>query len=118
MPLRGGEETRVLEKPPDGDWANWALARNGIYFFDWVSDSDQGLRFFEFITGKTTRVWTTKNRSGVGLSVSADGKPFSTIKMKQRSRHVGEEFSLNLSGASGTNGVLLSSTQIAVTAEQ
>ena len=88
MPLRGGEETRVLEKPPDGDWANWALARNGIYFFDWVSDSDQGLRFFEFITGKTTRVWTTKNRSGVGLSVSADGKPFSTIKMKQRSRQL------------------------------
>jgi Tol biopolymer transport system component len=74
MPLNGGAETHVLEKPEAGDWANWALARNGIYFFDSNSENDKGVKFFDFAGGKTIRISPSESRAGVGMAVSADGK--------------------------------------------
>jgi Tol biopolymer transport system component len=74
MPLNGGEESRVLGQPEEGDWANWAMGKNGIYFFDSSSKGDQGVKYFDFATGKIVSVSESKNRGGVGLAVSADGK--------------------------------------------
>jgi Tol biopolymer transport system component/DNA-binding winged helix-turn-helix (wHTH) protein len=74
MPLNGGAETHVLEKPEAGDWANWALARNGIYFFDSNSENDKGVKFFDFVGGKIIRISPLESRAGVGMAVSADGK--------------------------------------------
>jgi Tol biopolymer transport system component/DNA-binding winged helix-turn-helix (wHTH) protein len=74
MPLDGGEESQIVEQPEAGDWANWALAKNGIYFFDSKNHGDQGVKYFDFSTGKIVKVSASKSRAGVGLSVSADGK--------------------------------------------
>jgi hypothetical protein len=74
MALNGGEENLVLEQPEAGDWANWALAKNGIYFFDSKSKGDQSVKYFDFSTGKIVKVSPSEHRAGVGMSVSADGK--------------------------------------------
>jgi Tol biopolymer transport system component/DNA-binding winged helix-turn-helix (wHTH) protein len=74
MPLNGGEESQVVEQPEAGDWANWALVKNGIYFFDSKSKDDQGVRYFDFSTRKIAKVSASKSRAGVGIAVSADGK--------------------------------------------
>jgi Tol biopolymer transport system component len=75
MPLSGGEETHVLDKPGTGGdaWFNWALGQNGIYFLAWKNQNNAAVDFFDFATGKTTTIWTPR-RSGVGFAVSPDGK--------------------------------------------
>ena len=74
MPLNGGEETRVLEQPAGDAWWNWALTRNGIYFFD---DSHSGIKtgvkFFDFATDKKVSI-ANADWSCCGLAVSPDGK--------------------------------------------
>ena len=74
MPLNGGEESRVVGQPEAGDWANWALAKNGIYFFDSSSRGDQGVKYFDFSTRKIVKISASKHRAGAGMTVSADGK--------------------------------------------
>ena len=52
------------------DWYNWALARNGIYFFD----PSSGIKFFDFATGKRISIPTADKSGAVGLAVSPDGR--------------------------------------------
>ncbi len=79
MPLQGGEEERVLDRGAGGTgWANWALARNGIYFRDAKDSKNHDpigvLNFFDFATRKTITVSTMDQPGGLGLAVSADGR--------------------------------------------
>ena len=78
MPLQGGDEERVLDRAGGGEWANWALARNGVYFRDakkLKNDHYVGLlNFFDFATRKITTVSTMDQPGGVGIGLSADGK--------------------------------------------
>jgi hypothetical protein len=78
MPLRGGDEERVLDRAGGGEWANWALARNGVYFRDAKKLKDDHylglLNFFDFATRKITTVSTMDQPGGVGIGLSADGK--------------------------------------------
>jgi sugar lactone lactonase YvrE len=70
MPLNGGEEIHILDQPAGRDWYNWALARNGIYFFD----PSSGIKFFDFATGKKISIPTADKSGSVGLAVSPDGR--------------------------------------------
>ncbi|HZS95981.1 MAG TPA: winged helix-turn-helix domain-containing protein [Terriglobales bacterium] len=78
MPLQGGEEERVLDRAGGGDWASWALARNGIYFRDAKESKDHDyiglLNFFDFASKKITTVSTLDQPGGVGIGLSADGR--------------------------------------------
>jgi Tol biopolymer transport system component/DNA-binding winged helix-turn-helix (wHTH) protein len=78
MPLQGGEEERVLDRAGAGEWFNWALARNGIYFRDAKESKDHHyiglLNFFDFATKKITTVSTLDQPGGVGIGLSADGR--------------------------------------------
>jgi hypothetical protein len=74
MAVSSGEETRVLDQPPN--WWHWELARNGIYF---ISFSEKGppestINFFEFATRKITPIRTLEKLPGAGLTLAADGK--------------------------------------------
>ena len=75
MPLQGGEEERVLDRAGGGEWFNWALARNGIYFRDTKNKDTIGvLNFFDFATRNITMVSTLDQPGGVGIGLSADGR--------------------------------------------
>ena len=78
IPLLGGDEERVMDRAGGGDWANWALARNGVYFRDvkkLKNDHYVGLlNFFDFATQKITTVSTLDQPRGMGIGLSADGK--------------------------------------------
>ena len=75
MPLQGGEEERVLDRSGGGEWFNWALSRNGIYFRATKDNDAIGvLNFFDFATRKITTVSTLDQREGIGIGLSADGR--------------------------------------------
>ena len=76
VPLKGGEETRVLDKPAGDDWWNWALTQDGIYFFDPPKrESKPAIKFLAFATGKITVIAVEDTPvPSLGLTVSPDSR--------------------------------------------
>jgi serine/threonine protein kinase/Tol biopolymer transport system component len=76
MPLRGGEETQVLDQPISRLWFNWGLARTGIYFLNSSAKPNGRIEFFDFATRKTSSVFSLEKPSPTfaGLAVSPDGR--------------------------------------------
>jgi Tol biopolymer transport system component/DNA-binding winged helix-turn-helix (wHTH) protein len=83
MPLNGGEEIRILDRPAGEDWWNWALVQNGIYFVDLTRRTVTGeanprpaiVKFFDFAAGEETSIVTLtadKPYYVFGLAVSPD----------------------------------------------
>ena len=74
VPLAGGDETRVLDQPAGDDWWNWALTRDGIYFFDPPKGKNKpAIKFLAFATGKSTVVAVEDTPvPSFGLAVSPD----------------------------------------------
>jgi len=83
MPLNGGEEVRILDRPAGEDWWNWALGRNGIYFVDLVTRTVSGeasprpaiVKFFDFATREETSISAVPSDKPsyiFGLAVSSD----------------------------------------------
>jgi Tol biopolymer transport system component len=75
----GGEESRVLEMPQGGDWRDWAVTDQGIYFLDANATPGPALKFFNFASGEISPI----ARIGKGpfeevneLAVSPDGQSF------------------------------------------
>jgi hypothetical protein len=50
----------------------WALVRQGIYFVP--TDAPKSLRFFDFATKTTRRLFDIDKDFGTGLSISCDGR--------------------------------------------
>jgi Tol biopolymer transport system component/DNA-binding winged helix-turn-helix (wHTH) protein len=73
MPLNGGEEIHILDQPAGESWWNWAIARNGIYFFHSSSGTESGVKFFDFATGKAISL-ASADKSCLGVAVSPDGR--------------------------------------------
>jgi Tol biopolymer transport system component len=86
VPMAGGEEVQILGAI--ASWANYAVARDGIYFESPPPSSPLGHRpilsaftrpeatidFLSFVTGKVTRVLTVPRHAGHGFDVSPDGR--------------------------------------------
>jgi Tol biopolymer transport system component/DNA-binding winged helix-turn-helix (wHTH) protein len=74
IPLNGGEEIHVLDRPAGDAWWDWALTRNGIYFFDESNKGAKaGVKFFDFATRERTSISAAAS-SSFGLAVSPDGR--------------------------------------------
>jgi hypothetical protein len=76
MPLNGGKEIQVLDKPAGyGWWFNWTLTRDGIYFLN--DEPPHGkIKFFDFATRKTVSIFALEEPvdDWGGLAVSPDGR--------------------------------------------
>ena len=82
-PVEGGQEALVLEKPGTDMWPGadiWAVAKDGIYFFDWKDALHPALQFHDFRNRRSTMVYefpegtNLHNTGGTPISVSADGR--------------------------------------------
>ena len=76
VPVAGGEETRVLDR---GGRSVWALTSQGICFFDLGGSTGPALNFYNFTTGKVTRLRefskdTRFDTADDSLTVSPDGR--------------------------------------------
>jgi len=74
MPLPGGPEVRVLDRPVGTEWFNWGLARDGIYFLNTSAPPRTTIQFFEFATHRITDIASFDKPWGWGFAVSPDGK--------------------------------------------
>jgi Tol biopolymer transport system component len=86
MPVAGGEEVTVVRDL--AYYANFAVARDGIYFESSVPGTSVGslamftpfsrpgatIEFLSFATGRVSRVLTLERHAGHGFAVSPDGK--------------------------------------------
>jgi Tol biopolymer transport system component/DNA-binding winged helix-turn-helix (wHTH) protein len=67
MPLNGGAEERVLDRPDGINWYNWGLAKTGIYFLNRKNPSITTVDFFDFATRTSRRLWALCARKTLGL---------------------------------------------------
>jgi hypothetical protein len=77
--LQGGEETHVLDMPKKGNWRDWALTENGIYFLDPDGPGRLLFQFFDFARQTTTPIAQFEcnpSETFTGCVVSPDGEWF------------------------------------------
>lgn len=72
VPVAGGEETPVLERRQAGLQRAWTVVTEGIYFATAETPSQPMIEFFNFATGKLTRIATLDKPFNKGLSLSPD----------------------------------------------
>jgi DNA-binding winged helix-turn-helix (wHTH) protein/Tol biopolymer transport system component len=89
MPLKGGEEIRILDQPAGESWWNWALAPNGIYFFGPNGGTKSGVNFLDFASGKKATLLAAVDRPSVGLAVSPDGRSILYVQNDQEGGQYG-----------------------------
>jgi Tol biopolymer transport system component/predicted Ser/Thr protein kinase len=88
LPLQGGEETSVLEQPGAGYWGYWAVAQDGIYFYDL---NTKAIDFFSFVTHKISEIAKPEkapSRFNPGLAVSADGRWLLYAQNDEETSHI------------------------------
>jgi Tol biopolymer transport system component len=66
VPVGGGEESQVLDSITA---QTFAVSRGGIHFVSWPR-----LEYFDFSTGKIETIKTLEKQTGLGMSVSTDGR--------------------------------------------
>jgi Tol biopolymer transport system component len=76
IPVQGGEETRVIE---EGAMSLWAIAQEGICFFNLAHPAGPALQFYDFATHQVTLLRqfpkeAVIDRWGTAMSVSHDGQ--------------------------------------------
>jgi hypothetical protein len=75
--VEGGEETPVLGKASSG---MWALAKDGIYFFDWKDVLRPVIQSYSFSSRRSTTFYefsrgtNLDNSSNTAISISPDGR--------------------------------------------
>jgi Tol biopolymer transport system component/serine/threonine protein kinase len=74
MPLNGGEETLVLDKPHGFDWRGWALASKGIYFLDSSFKPHGRIEYFDFASLHTVPIFVFDKPARGSLTLSTDQK--------------------------------------------
>lgn len=84
VPAEGGEETRVPGLLDSVYWSNWALTREGVYFY---SESAQAIEFYSFATRRITQIAKPEKRGG-GLAVSPDGRWILFGQVDQDTSHI------------------------------
>jgi Tol biopolymer transport system component len=76
IPVKGGEETRLLDQSGEN---LWAVTDQGICFFDLKNPTEPALKFYSFAAGKTTILRqfpkdTKVDTLSTALAVSPDGR--------------------------------------------
>ena len=76
IPTNGGPEILVLDQAGAGEWGQWALAENGIYFVNPKTEAGYAVELFSFATQTTTRVVALGKVDEFfsGLAISPDGR--------------------------------------------
>lgn len=74
MPLDGGAETPVWGGPGPDKWSNWAVSKDGIYFFAPQEGSSPNVEYFEFKTKRVSQIGRLGKPSFYGLAISPDGR--------------------------------------------
>ena len=87
VPAEGGEETQVLDQ---GGQNLWAVAHEGICFFDLRNPAGVALKLFSLPVGKTTLIRqfskeTIVDPNSTALSVSPDGRSILYTQIDQDS---------------------------------
>jgi len=73
MPVGGGEESKVLDSVHCA--GRWALGGQGIYFFAKPDEKGQSdIRFYEFATGRISKILTVEREVQDWIEVSPDGR--------------------------------------------
>ena len=88
LPLQGGEETPLLEQLGAGYWGYWAVARDGIYFYD---INTKALEFFSFATHTVSEIANPEKaaiRLNPGLAVSPDGRWLLYAQNDEETSHI------------------------------
>jgi len=90
MPIGGGGETHVLNKPDRVDWSLWALAPGGIYFVNQDVPPNGRIEHFDFATGQSTPILKLEkpNPRFGGLALSPDGKSLLFAQSEIQESHV------------------------------
>jgi Tol biopolymer transport system component/DNA-binding winged helix-turn-helix (wHTH) protein len=70
----GGAERSLWAGPGPDDWANWALARNGMYFLAAKAATPPEIEFLDFKKRQISHVAKLERDSFYGLALSPDGK--------------------------------------------
>jgi Tol biopolymer transport system component len=75
QPVNGGDEVLVLPNV-SGDYGNWALMLDGIYYIDPNTKKGPAIVFYNFSTRRTTEVLSLGKVavSWIGFAVSPDGR--------------------------------------------
>jgi eukaryotic-like serine/threonine-protein kinase len=74
VPVEGGEEAMVLDRPGAGAWHLWAVVDEGIYLAEGERKSGGFIQFFSFATRQVKPVAVMERPPYRGLAVSPDGR--------------------------------------------
>jgi dipeptidyl aminopeptidase/acylaminoacyl peptidase len=56
LPVGGGEEQMVYERPPSGNWDSWAVGRHGLYVVNRDAKPRPAIELFSLATRRVTRI--------------------------------------------------------------
>ena len=77
VPVDGGQESKVLDEPPESYWGYFAVGPDGLYFAGDSGKRSAGLKFFDFATKKITMIGEFEKppfNGAPGLAISPDGR--------------------------------------------
>ena len=83
VPAEGGEEEKILDRVRQGAWAVW---ERGVYFVNPGSRPHPSIEFYDFATGRTTRVGTVEKElygGGPNLAATPDGRWILYVQVDQ-----------------------------------
>jgi Tol biopolymer transport system component/DNA-binding winged helix-turn-helix (wHTH) protein len=86
IPVKGGEESPVLDHHRAGYWRYWVVTNKGIYFATAETRLHPIIEFFSFATGKITQIAQLEKPLSVGLrglDISPDGRSILYTQMDQ-----------------------------------
>jgi len=91
VPVNGGNEVPVLQSVA-GYWANWAVARDGIYYIEPETKKGAAIEYYNFTTRRITEVAPLGKvaLSWFGFAVSPDGQ----TALYTRTDHEGSDIML------------------------
>lgn len=94
MPVDGGPDTLLFDRPARYDWASWTVADDGIYFID-RSNPKAAVSFFAFKTGEVTAIASIPSsalrnitRGIPSLSVSPDRRRIAYAQFDEKERDI------------------------------
>jgi Tol biopolymer transport system component/DNA-binding winged helix-turn-helix (wHTH) protein len=77
VPVQGGQETKILDEPPEKYWGYFAVGPDGLYYSGGSGKGRPALKFYDFATRKITVLGETHSspfEGAPGMSVSPDGR--------------------------------------------